>query len=87
MASLNKRQREDDEQNEQDGIPVLYTVAQLAKANHCSRGLIYKILKDPNGPVCVKLGDKTLVEASEWRRYLERKTVRRDAAEEEAEVA
>ncbi|MEX3918158.1 hypothetical protein AB4Y43_18255 [Paraburkholderia sp. BR10872] len=86
MTNRNKAENQDTEQNN-DALPVMFTVSQLAKANNCSRGLIYKILKSPDGPVCVKLGDKTLVEASDWRAYLKRKTVTRDAIEEEADVA
>jgi hypothetical protein len=78
MEAQNRLLNQDSKVNERDsGLPLMHTVAQLAKAHHCSHGLIYKILKDPDGPDFVKMGDKTLVEDGEWRRYLARRTVRK----------
>jgi hypothetical protein len=78
---------EDNEQNALDGLPDMCTPTQLHKAGFGSKGLIYKILKSPDGPAYVKLGKKTLIDKREWRRYLESKTVRREVIDEEADAA
>lgn len=86
MTNTNKSVNKHNEQNEQTALPKMRTPTQLSKAGFGSRGLIYKILKEPDGPAYVKLGTKTLIDEDEWLRYLKRKTVRRDAIEEEADA-
>ncbi|RAR51474.1 excisionase family DNA binding protein [Paraburkholderia unamae] len=83
MKNLNKSVNEDNETNEcYDLRGMMATVAQLAKEMNVSRGLIYKLLNEPGGPAFVKLGSKVLIDRREWARFLESKTVRREAIEE-----
>ncbi|CAE6846035.1 hypothetical protein [Paraburkholderia aspalathi] len=74
MTQTNSEYVQESQRGERDGLPVLYTVVELAKANHVSKGLIYKILKQPDGPAFIRLGDKVLIESREWVAYLARKT-------------
>lgn len=87
MSTINKSTNEDNERSVLDGLPDMCTPAQLHKAGFGSKGLIYKILKMPDGPAYVKLGKKLLIDKAEWISYLKRKTVRRDAIEEETDTA
>lgn len=87
MTKRNEAITKDNERSEIDALPEMATVAQVAKAGNCSRGLIYKILKEPDGPAYVKLGKKTLIDKREWLDYLRRKTVQREAVVEESDAA
>lgn len=88
MTNSNRSVNEDNEQNGRHDIySLMATVAELAKEMHVSKGLIYKLLNEPGGPAFVKLGSKTLIDRREWARYLESRTIRREAIEEQTDAA
>lgn len=88
MTNRTNAQNKDAEENStRDVYGLMVTVAELAKEMNCSRGFIYGVLKAPDGPDFIKINSKTLINRREWVRYLERKTVRRNAIEEETGAA
>jgi predicted DNA-binding transcriptional regulator AlpA len=73
MAIINEVHIMDSEETNQDELFTTYTVAELARACHCSRGLIYSLLKQGKGPRVMRMGKKLVIprtEALAWQRRL-----------------